>query len=146
MRSGKCGASGDQGRTIARYVLALSYPFSGRNDLRLKILPAPDPVCFSAPGENEFAARRHSRCRQFRDMEAEARVARRDVDLGLPVVARVADDRLLRQIEPQRLSGENAGGRAILTPRAAAGGPFLAEVAAHRVRGHVEDSAVRERA
>ena len=83
---------------------------------------------------------------RFRDMEAEPRVTRRDVGLGLPVVARVADDQLFAQIEPQRLSGENPGRGAVLAPWAAAGGPVLAEVAAHRVRGHVEHSAVCERA
>jgi hypothetical protein len=60
-------------------------------------------------------------------------------------VARIADDRLVGEIEPRRLPGGNAGRRAILPPRAAARGPVLG-VAAHCVGGHVEHPAVPERA
>ena len=68
---------------------------SRRDDTRLKVLPTPDLVGFPAPGEDELAARLHSRRRQFCYMQAKARLARRDVGLGLPIVARVADDRLV---------------------------------------------------
>ena len=129
------------------YVLALRVcPRSRRNDMRLKILPAPDLVGFSPPGEDELAARRHSGRGQFRDMQPEARVDCCDVGLGLPLVARAADDRLVGQIEPQRLPRKDAGRLAILAPRAAAGGPLLPEVAVRGVGRHVEHLAVCERA
>ena len=57
-------------------------------------------------GEDELAAWRRARRRQLRDMQADAHVTR------------IADDRLVGEIEPQRLPGANAG-RAILPPRAA---------------------------